>query len=701
MYSPKAQKDLIDLSSRLLKNKHRDTSSRSEDFEEIKNLHEAIRYHEWRYYILSEPVITDFEYDQLYNRLKSLEKKHPDAITPDSPTQRVAYDLTKEFPEVKHLVPMLSLDNSYDEKTLIDWDRRVRDLTGENEITYSVEPKFDGAGISVVYENDVLVRGTTRGNGSVGEEITNNIKTLRSIPLKANFSRYGIHKIEIRGEAMINKESFKKLNQRRVAQNLPPLATARNSASGGIRQQDPKDVAERNLEAFLYNVSYAEDRDLKDLLGTTLPAHSENIAMLFRLGFKTPHGELKVMKGIEAVVKACKEFEERRDALAYEIDGLVIKVDQIRLQKKCGYTSHHPRWAIAFKFAAKQATTVLQKVEFQVGRTGAITPVAKLEPVALAGVTISSISMFNEDFINEKDIRLNDRVVIERAGEVIPYIVMAVVEARSGKEEKIRFPKKCPSCGEQLFKPEGEANWRCVNVNCPAQVVERLIHFVSKDAMDIRGLGAATIFEFVQHGFLKSIPDIYRLNYDLIRHLEGWKERSVSNLKNGIDVSRKQPLHRLLYGLGIRFIGETTAKKLSEQIHDLLDLRGWTLEQLMTMEDIGPKAATSIYEFFQAEANLAMITELREMGVNMVFEGRKKSQAGKLAGHTFLFTGTLKMKRGDAEALVEQNGGTLLGSVSAKLDYLIVGDDAGSKLQKAAKLGTVKIIDEDEFLKMV
>ncbi len=269
------------------------------------------------------------------------------------------------------------------------------------------------------------------------------------------------------------------------------------------------------------------------------------------------------------------------------------------------------------------------------------------------------------------------------------------------EEEKIRFPKKCPSCGEQLFKPEGEANWRCVNVNCPAQVVERLIHFVSKDAMDIRGLGAATIFEFVQHGFLKSIPDIYRLNYDLIRHLEGWKERSVSNLKNGIDVSRKQPLHRLLYGLGIRFIGETTAKKLSEQIHDLLDLRGWTLEQLMTMEDIGPKAATSIYEFFQAEANLAMITELREMGVNMVFEGRKKSQAGKLAGHTFLFTGTLKMKRGDAEALVEQNGGTLLGSVSAKLDYLIVGDDAGSKLQKAAKLGTVKIIDEDEFLKMV
>ncbi|MEO6165895.1 MAG: NAD-dependent DNA ligase LigA, partial [Chitinophagales bacterium] len=390
-----------------------------------------------------------------------------------------------------------------------------------------------------------------------------------------------------------------------------------------------------------------------------------------------------------------------REALAYEIDGLVIKVDDLNQQKKCGYTSHHPRWALAFKFAAKQATTVLKKVDFQVGRTGAITPVAKLEPVELAGVTISSISMFNEDFIIEKDLRIGDRVLIERAGEVIPYIVMAVTEGRSGKEQKILFPTHCPSCGEPLFKPEGEVNWRCVNINCPAQVSERLIHFVSKDAMDIKGLGAATIQEFVDEELLKTILDIYHLDYDHIRELEGWKDKSVSNLKNGIEASKKQPLHRLIFGLGIRFIGETTAKKLAEQLHDITELKDWTQEQLMSMEDIGPKVATSLFEFFHTQANLDMIEALRRAGVNMVHEKRKQSSEGALAGKTFLFTGTLNMKRSEAEQMVEKNGGTILGSVSAKLNYLVVGEDAGSKLEKAKKSGTVIIFTEEEFLKMI
>ncbi|HUM46295.1 MAG TPA: NAD-dependent DNA ligase LigA, partial [Chitinophagales bacterium] len=425
MYSSEEQKKLIDLTTKILKQEPLVEQANEPDSKFVKELHDAIRYHEWRYYVLSEPVIADIEYDQLYSRLKKLEEQYPAIITADSPTQRVSYDLTKEFPEVQHLVPMLSLDNSYDAEDLRDWDKRVRDLTGENEIIYCVEPKFDGAGISVVYEHDQLVRGATRGDGSVGEDITNNIKTLRSIPHRASFSKYGVERIEIRGEALINKESFKKLNAKRLEDNLPPLANARNSASGGLRQQDPKDVAERKLEAFLYHISFAEDSKEKNLLGTKLPAHASNIHMLYELGFKTPEGELKKVKGIDGVIETCKDFEKKRESLAYEIDGLVIKVDDLNQQKKCGYTSHHPRWAIAYKFAAKQATTVLKKVDFQVGRTGAITPVAKLEPVELAGVTISSISMFNEDFITEKDIRLGDRVLIERAGEVIPYIVMA------------------------------------------------------------------------------------------------------------------------------------------------------------------------------------------------------------------------------------------------------------------------------------
>jgi len=437
MYSKQEQKELIDLSSSLLKEIKQDHRSIKDELRMIDDLRKVIHYHDWRYYVMSDNVITDYDYDQLFAALKKLEEKHPDAATEDSPTQRVALGITKEFPSVQHLVPMLSLDNSYDEEDLNGWAERVHDLTGEDKITYCIEPKFDGAGISVIYENDKLIRGATRGDGSVGEEITNNIKVLRSIPLMAKFSKFGIHRIEIRGEALINKEQFKKLNERRVEEGEPPLANARNSASGGLRQQDPKLVAERRLEAFLYHISYAIDKNGRDLLGAKLNSHSENIDMLYSLGFKTPHGELKKVKGVDKVIEVCKEFEHRRESLAYEVDGLVIKVDDLNLQEKCGFTSHHPRWAIAFKFAAKQATTKLLRVEFQVGRTGAITPVAKLEPVGLAGVTVSSISMFNEDFINEKDIRIGDKVLIERAGEVIPYIVQSVKEARGGSEKKV------------------------------------------------------------------------------------------------------------------------------------------------------------------------------------------------------------------------------------------------------------------------
>jgi DNA ligase (NAD+) len=701
MYSQKQQKELIDLTTQLLKKVKSDHLPKKEELDAIDDLRNVIRYHDWRYYVQSEAVISDFEYDQLFAWLRKLEEKHPEAAAEDSPTQRVALGITKEFPEVSHLVPMLSLDNSYNADDLNDWHKRVRELTGEEEITYCIEPKFDGAGISVIYENDKLIRGATRGDGSVGEDITNNIKVLRSIPLSAKFSSYGIYRIEIRGEALINKKAFKQLNEKRVEEGEPPLANARNSASGGLRQQDPKLVAERKLEAFLYHVSVAQDKNENDLLGTKLHSHSENIDLLYSLGFKTPHGELKKVKGIENVIQFCHDFEKRREDLPYEVDGLVIKVDDLRLQRLCGYTSHHPRWAIAFKFAAKQATTKLMKVEFQVGRTGAITPVAKLEPVALAGVTISSISMFNEDFITEKDIRIGDRVLIERAGEVIPYIVQSVKEARSGSEKKIHFPKNCPSCGEELYKPEGEANWRCVNINCPAQVVERLIHFVSKDAMDIAGFGASTVDEFVNDKLIASIPDIYRLDFSNVLGREGWKEKSVNKLKESIEKSKSQPLNRLLYGLGIRFVGETTAKKLVEHVSDIDDFRSWSLEQFQEVEDIGPKVAQSLFDFFHTNSNLKMIDELRQAGLNTKYEKKKKSAVGKLDGKTFLFTGTLNMKRSDAEELVEKNGGTILGSVSSKLNYLVVGEDAGSKLDKAKKLGTVQIINEQEFMQLI
>lgn len=701
MYSQKQQKELIDLTTQLLKRAKSDHLPEKEELDTVADLRNVIRYHDWRYYVQSEAVISDFEYDQLFAWLRKLENKHPESAAEDSPTQRVALGITKEFPEVSHLVPMLSLDNSYNSDDLNDWNKRVCELTGENEIAYCIEPKFDGAGISVIYENDKLIRGATRGDGSVGEDITNNIKVLRSIPLSAKFSSHAIFRIEIRGEAMINKKAFKQLNEKRLEEGEPPLANARNSASGGLRQQDPKLVAERKLEAFLYHVSVALDKNENDLLGTKLHSHSENIDILYSLGFKTPHGELKKVKGIEKVIEFCHDFEKRREDLPYEVDGLVIKVDDLNLQRKCGYTSHHPRWAIAFKFAAKQATTKLLKVDFQVGRTGAITPVAKLEPVPLAGVTISSISMFNEDFINEKDIRIGDRVLIERAGEVIPYIVQAVKEARSGHEKKIHFPAECPSCGEPLHKPEGEANWRCVNINCPAQVVERLIHFVSKDAMDIAGFGASTVEEFVNDKLIASIPDIYRLDFSMVLGREGWKEKSVNKLKEAVEKSKSQPLNRLLYGLGIRFVGETTAKKLAEHVSDLDEFREWSMEKFQEVEDIGPKVAQSLFDFFQTESNLKMIDELRATGVNTRHEKKKKAGGGKLDGKTFLFTGTLNMKRSDAEALVEKNGGVILGSVTSKLNYLVVGEDAGSKLDKAKKLGTVQIINEQEFMQLI
>jgi DNA ligase (NAD+) len=667
---------------------------------EIEKLRDILRFHEHRYYVLADPLISDYEYDQLYKALERIETVDPKLIKADSPTQRVAKELTKSFPPAQHLVPMLSLENSYDEEDLLDFDRKAREITKLDKIEYCVEPKFDGGSISIIYENDILVRGATRGDGVVGDNVTANIRQIRSLPLSANFSTYGLQQVEIRGEVLINKTNFKKYNEKIMEEGSPPLANPRNAAAGTLRIKDPAEVAKRNLEAFVYHVSYFSLAKGKKI-PAELTHHATSLKLLWDLGFRSPEKEKKVFRGIEGVIKYCSEFESKRDDLPYEIDGMVIKVNDLVLQDKLGMTSHHPRWAIAFKFKARQATSKLLNVEFQVGRTGAVTPVAKLEPVAVGGVTVSSISIHNEDYIREKDLRIGDAVLIERAGDVIPQIVKSLPDARTGKEKKIVFPKTCPVCESKLFKEEEEAVWRCTNIECPAQVVERIIHFVSKDAMDIRGFGDANVRKFYELGFLNDIPGIYRLDFNKIGSMEGFGQKSIDNLQLAISNSKTQPLHRLIYALGIRFVGETTAKTLAHAIEHLLDLKKFSLEDLQNLEDIGPKVAGSIHHFFSNKSNIEMLVELEKLGLPLKNEKKQLATGGNLTGQTFLFTGTLPtLKRSEAEAIVEENGGQILSGVSAKLNYLVVGDDAGSKLEKAKKINSVKIISESDFLKM-
>ncbi len=665
--------------------------------EHIELLRNIIRFHEQRYYVMNDPLISDFEFDTLYTALVRVEKQNPELTTQDSPTQRVGPGITKQFTTVPHLVPMLSLENSYNAEDLLEWDRKARELSGLPSLNYCVEPKFDGASISLVYENDLLIRGATRGDGIAGEEITLNLKQIKSIPLSASFSSYGIQQVEIRGEVLINKENFRKFNEQLAEQNLPPLANPRNAASGSLRMKDAKLVGKRNLEAFIYHIAYIQYLDKNK----EIPSHSLSLEMLWKLGFRSPVNEKRIFNRIEEVISFCAEYEAQRDTLPYEIDGLVIKVDELKMQDKLGMTTHHPRWAIAYKFKARQSTSKLLQVEFQIGRTGSITPVAKITPVPIGGVMVASISLHNEDFIKEKDIRIGDSLLVERAGDVIPYIVKSFPEIRNGEEQQIQFPTSCPACQTTLIKPEDEAVWRCPNFQCPAQVIERMIHFTSKDAMDIRGLGDANIRKFYALGWIQEIPDIYHLPFDLMKSMEGYGARSVENLKEALEKSKTQPLYRLINALGIRFVGETTAKVLAQQVNHLLDLQKLDKESLQKIDDVGVKVAESIFQFFKSEVNIQLLKKLEASGVQL-YSIKKQSAGGNLSGKSFLFTGTLmKMKRADAEEIVEANGGKILSGVSSKLDYLVVGEDAGSKLEKAKKIGSIQILAEDDFIDLL
>jgi len=693
MYSPDQTRSLQETSNKLLQR----LTQKGLQAKDMTSLRQVLQFHEYRYYILNDPLYSDKEYDTLFKALEKLEAENPDAITPDSPTQRVARELTRNFPTVRHLVPMLSLENSYNADDLLDWDRKARELAGVENVEYCVEPKFDGASISLIYENDLLVRGATRGDGVEGDEITTNIRQIRSVPLSAAFSGYGIEQIEIRGEVLMNKENFKKYNQQLEEQQLAPLANPRNAASGSLRIKDPKEVSRRNLEVFLYHISYFTST------GKKAPhTHSESLEMLWNLGFRSPKKEKKVFSGIRQVIDYCLSFEAGRDKLPYEIDGMVIKVNDFALQDKMGMTTHHPRWAIAFKFKARQGTSKLIKVEFQVGRTGSITPVAKIDPVPIGGVTVASVSLFNEDVVTQKDLRIGDTVLVERAGDVIPYIVKPLAELRTGKEKKILFPSHCPACGDELVRVPDEAVLRCVNINCPAQVVERIIHFVSKDAMDIRSFGAANVQKFYDLGFLKDVPGIYELPFGRISELEGFGSKSIQNLQSAIEDSKKQPLHRVIFGLGIRYVGETTAKTLAKAVNYLPDFAGFSIEDLLALEDVGPKVAGSIRQFFENSDNLKMLAKLESLGINLRNTRSERTGGGSLDELSFLFTGTLnELKRSEAEAMVEAQGGKILSGVSSKLNYLVVGEEAGSKLEKAKKIGSIKILSEKEFLRFI
>lgn len=699
-YRPESQKELVDLTNRLLQTLEEKISDADAARDVIDALRQVINFHDWLYYTESKNVISDFDYDRLFKKLRQLENDFPELLAPDSPTQRVAKGLTEDFPKVEHSIPMLSLDNSYDENDLLEWDRRVKEFLGEADFQYCVEPKFDGSSIALIYEKNMLVRAATRGDGITGDEITNNAKRMRSIPLSAAFSKRGAFRVELRGEVVINKKVFASINEKREEEGLAVLQNPRNSAAGALRVKDSDEVVRRGLEAFMYQLAYAVDENGNDVLADAFPSHIENINFLGSVGFKVPAVEKKLCNNIAEVLAFIQEWESKRDNYDYEIDGMVIKVNAIAQQKLCGFTAHHPRWAMAFKFKAREAETILEKVEYQVGRTGAITPVAKVKPVYVGGVTVSSVSLHNEDMIREKDIRIGDTVILQRAGDVIPYIAGIVPAKRKPGTPEFQFIDHCPSCKQPIYKPEGEAVYRCTNMECPAQVEEKLIHFVSKEAMDIDGFGRETVSEFYKQGWLQSIQDIYTLKPENILALEGWKEKSVNKLLEGIEASKQQPLWRLVNGFGIRHVGTQTAKDLVKNISHLSELSEWNEETLMQIDGIGEKVAKSIVQFFHNPGNQHMLVELEHLGVNMQQE--KKQSGGVLEGKTFLFTGTLtKFGRDAAKEMVEENGGKILSSVSANLHYLVAGEKAGSKLEKAQKIPSIQIIDEDTFLQMI
>src|SRR6266487_1438767 len=660
---------------------------------EIEDLREKLRYHEYRYYVLDDPEISDAAYDRMMNRLKELEAAHPELVTPDSPTVRVGGAPRDGIQKVWHGRPMLSLDNAFSYDALRDWDRRVREGSGQEKIEYIAEHKFDGLSISLQYEDGVLERGVTRGDGTTGEDVTPNVKTIRSIPLRVEAAVLKKTKLpadfEVRGEVMMTRKAFEALNRQQEQIGGKIFVNPRNSAAGAVRVLDPAITASRRLDFFAYYL----------LVDGKAPfaRHSESFEGIKEMRFRASD-DWKLCSGIDAVIEYCDEWDEKREKLPYEIDGVVIKVNSVAIQNELGYTAKAPRWAIAYKYPARQETTVVKDIIVQVGRTGTLTPVAVLEPVQVGGVTVSRSTLHNMDEIERLGLQIGDTVLIERAGEVIPHVLKVVKE---GKQRKpFEMPKRCPECGSTIHHVEGEVAYRCVNAACPAKRKESLLHFAGRHAMNIDGLGEKIVDQLVDKGLVKDVADLYALKEEEVAGLERMAEKSAQNLLEEIEASKKNSLARLIYALGIQFVGERTAQLLAEHFSSLEELAGAKEEELMEVPEVGPKVAASIVEFFSEPANRQLIKKLRKAGVHPIAE-KRQVKSGKFTGKSFVFTGGLANRsREEAGEIVQQHGGKVSGTVSKKTDYVVVGTDPGSKYDKAKELG-VKILSEGEFEKLV
>ena len=657
----------------------------------IEALREKIRYHEHRYYVLDAPEISDAEFDRLINELKKLEAEHPELITPDSPTQRVGGKPREGFVKVAHSSPMLSLDNAYSEQELRDWERRVQGLTGQKSVAYVCELKMDGLSMALRYEGGRFVRGITRGDGSTGEDVTENVRTIRSAPLVADIKKARLPAdFEVRGEVIMPHKAFERMNEECERQGLARFANPRNAGAGAVRVLDPNITALRRLDFYAYFLLvngrvYGKEQ-------------WEGLDALSAAGFKVnPHRRLA--KNIDEVWEFVREWEEKRESLPYEIDGIVVKVNRLALWNELGFTGKAPRWAIAYKYAARAGVTIIEDIKVQVGRTGKLTPVAWLKPVPIGGTTVSRATLHNLDEIERLGVHVGDTVQVERGGDVIPKIVKVVEHGKT--EEKFHMPETCPECGGHVVRVEGEADHRCVNANCPAKLRESILHFASRGVMNIEGMGDALVNQLVDRGLVGNVADIYSLDKDKLLTLERMGDKSAQNVLDEIEASKKLPLERVIYGLGIRFVGERTAEFLVQHFGSLDDLieaatlseEAAAIEKLEQVEEVGPRIAASIREFFIEPKNRELVERLRKAGLQ--FKAKRKERGTRLAGKTFVLTGTMeKYTRDQAKKLIEDAGGKVVGSVSKKTDYVVAGAEPGSKLDKARELG-INVINEN------
>ncbi|MGA9121563.1 MAG: NAD-dependent DNA ligase LigA [Bacteroidota bacterium] len=657
----------------------------------VVQLRTELADHDYRYYVLAEPIISDAEYDRLMRELADLEKQYPELLSPDSPSQRVGGAPTKEFPTVQHDPPMLSLANSYSEDEIRDFDRRVRELLGKAAPTYFAELKFDGVAIALTYRDGIFVQGATRGDGTQGDDITNNLKTVRSIPLRLRGNHTAFRLVEVRGEAFMRRDDFDATNKSRAATGEKLLINPRNTAAGTLKLQDPRLVARRPLNFFAYSLF---------IPGEPLKSHGDNLALLRDLGFPV-NGNGKRCATIDDVVSYWRRWEENRSSLPFDIDGVVIKVDSLAQQDTLGTIAKSPRWAIAFKFSSRKEETLLKGITLQVGRVGTVTPVAELEPVFLAGTTVSRATLHNADYIRELDLRVGDTVIVEKGGDVIPKVSGRVEQKRPPGTKPFVMPRTCPECGSRIYRSEDEANYFCENSECPAQVRGRIQHFANRGAMDIEGLGEAAVDQLVANTLISNIADLYDLHarQKELAALERWGAKSAQNLLESIERSKKQPLHRVVFALGIRHVGAGSARVLAEAFRSLDALMAASPEDLHAIQTVGPKIADSIVHFFADKHNRDILARLKRAGLTLTAKGSTRGLA--LSGLSFVITGTLpSYSREEAKQLIESNGGTVAGSVSRQTRYLLAGDDAGSKLVKAKEL-KIPVISEAELLRMI